>query len=99
MAWKLVPDLFLIFIESFAEKNPRLEVVLNSLQLQEGLELVFRSQFLWIFSYYLFFCNMISTDQISLTGRVYFPKLFSKMYFLFYASAFNDDMKLEYLKF
>ena len=40
-----------------------------------------------------FFCNIKLTGQISLLDCVYLPKLFSKIYFLCPAKAFNDTMK------
>ena len=45
----------------------------------------------------MFYCNM--TGQISLFTGCLFSKLFIKMYFLFYAEAFDDILKFEYLKF
>ena len=47
-------------------------VVLNSLQTQKDLELVFTLQFLWSFSLNLFLCNMAKTSQILLTDCIYF---------------------------
>ena len=50
-----------------------IQLVLNSLQTQKDLELVFRLQFFQNFLVIFFFCNMTQTGQISSTDCVYFP--------------------------
>ena len=45
------------------------------------------------------FNSFAITYLISVACFKNYPKLFSKVYSLFYALAFDDVMKLEYLKF
>ena len=73
--------------------------MLHSLQTQKELELVFRPQFLYkflmkffILSYDINWQNFINRLYLLLT-------LFSEIYFLFYASAFDDVMKFENAEF
>ena len=75
-----------------------MEVMLNSLQMQKDLGLVFRLQF---FKKFLINFFLLQFD-INWANFIYrlclLPKLFSKMYFLFYAQAFDDVIKFEFLK-
>ena len=73
--------------------------MLNSLQTEKGLELVCRSQFLQNFLMKLFFLEYDIKWPNFINRQCLLRKLFSKMYFLFYAWAFDDVMKLENLKF
>ena len=75
-----------------------IEAVLNSFETQKGLELVFRKQFLqnflmklFLFEYDIHWSNFI--NRLCLL-----PQLFSEMYFLFYAQAFDDAIKFENTK-
>ena len=62
-----------------------IEVVISSLQTEKGRELVFRSHFLWNFLI-KFFLLLYYINWRNFINRLYLlPKLFSEMYFLFYA--------------
>ena len=72
--------------------------MLNSYQTQNGLEIVFRLQFLWSFLVIFFLCN--TTKWPNFINRLYLlPKSFSEMYFLFYALVFDDVMNFENVEF
>ena len=75
-----------------------MEVMLNSLQIQKGLGLVFRSQFLNNFLMKLFLLEYDMNWPNFINRPCLLPKLFRKMYFLFYARAFDDVMKFKNLK-
>ena len=62
-----------------------IEVVLNSLQREKGLELVFRPKFLYNFLLKLFLLEYDIRWSNLINRLRLLPKLFSKMYFLFYA--------------
>ena len=73
--------------------------MLNSLQTQKGLELVFRSQFLENLLI-IFFLLQYDINWPNFINRLcWHPKLFSKTYFLVCAEPFDDFMKFENLKF
>ena len=76
-----------------------IEFVLKSLQTQKSLELVFRPQLLQNFRMKLFILECDITWPNFINRLCLLPKLFNKMYFLFYAQAFDDVMKFENLKF
>ena len=61
-----------------------IEVVLNSLQTQKGLELVFRSQFLYNFLIKLFLLKYDINWPYFINSLCLLSKLFSKMFSLFY---------------
>ena len=72
--------------------------MLNFLKTQKSLRLIFRPQFLYNFLMKLFPLEY-GINWPNFINRLSLPlKLFSKMYFLFYASAFDDVMKFENLK-
>ena len=63
----------------------QIEVVVNSLQTQKAMELVFRLHFLQNFFRKLFLLEY-GINWPNFSNRIcLLPKLFSKMYFLFYA--------------
>ena len=75
------------------------EVVLNTLKTQKSLELVFRLQFLKNYLMKLFSLEY-DINWSNFINRLSLPlKLFSKMYFLSYAVAFDNIIKFENLKF
>ena len=72
--------------------------MLNFLKTQKSLGLIFRPQFLYNFLMKLFPLEY-GINWPNFINRLSLPlKLFNKMYFLFYASAFDDVMKFENLK-
>ena len=75
------------------------EVVVNSLQTQKGLELVFRLYFLQNFLMKLFLLEHDINWPNYINRPCLLPKLFSKIYFWFYAQAFDDVIKFEHLKY
>ena len=77
----------------------RIQVVVDSLETQKGLELVSRPNFLKKFLMELFFLEYDISWSNFINRPCFLPKLFSKMYFLFYAEAFDDVMKFENLKY
>ena len=76
-----------------------IELVLNSLETQKDLELVFWLQFLQNFdNFFLFF--LFDINWLNFIKRLcLLPKLVSKMYFLFYRHLMMYTMKFEYLNF
>ena len=64
--------------------NFPIEVVLNSLEAQKCLELVFRSQFLYNFLMKLFLLRYDINWPNFINRLCLYPKLFSKIYFFFY---------------
>ena len=75
------------------------EVVLNSLQTQRGLELVLRWQFLYNFLIKIFLQEYDINWPNFINRLCLISKLFSKFYFLFYTQALDDVIKSGYLKF
>ena len=76
-----------------------MEVVHNYLEKQKGLELVFMMQFLRNFLMKLFLLEYDINWPIFTNRLCLIPMSFSKMYFSFYAKAFDEIMKLENLKY
>ena len=74
-------------------------VVVNSLETQKGLELVFRPHFLQNFLMKLFLLEYDINWPNYINRPCLLPKLFSKIYFWFYAQAFDDVIKFEHLKY
>ena len=92
-------SIYLISVASFKSFNFPIEVVFNSLQTEKGLEIVYMSQFLQNFLIN-FFNSQYNTKWPNFINRLcLLSRLFSKLYFLRYAYAFDDVTKLEYLKF
>ena len=73
--------------------------MLNSLETRKGLKQVFRPQFLYNFLMKLFLLEYDTNWPNFINRLCLLSKLFSEMYFLFYASAFDDVMKFENRKF
>ena len=76
-----------------------IKVMLHSLQTQKELELVFRPQFLYKFLMKFFILSYDINWQNFINRLYLLLKLFSEIYFLFYASAFDDVMKFENAEF
>ena len=72
-----------------------IEVVLNFLQTQKGLELVFRPHFLDNFLVNVFLLQYDINWPNFMSRLCLVPKLFSEMYFLFHAYTFENVMKFE----
>ena len=73
--------------------------MLHSLQTQKELELVLRPQFLYKFLMKFFILSYDINWQNFINRLYLLLKLFSEIYFLFYASAFDDVMKFENAEF
>ena len=69
----------------------------DSLKIKKGLELVFRSHFLYNFLIKIFLSQCYININF-ITRLCLLPKFFSEICFVFHAWEFDDVMTFEYLK-